>query len=100
MPLTAGLRAAARHALVIAALAAPVAPAVACPSAAPEVASAQSASSGSLRLAFDWYANGAATRPRADRLEFVRAVDRQRLGQGSWICSPSGSGMLSHCFAR
>jgi hypothetical protein len=79
-------------------------PAVACPASsvqeADAAASAQSSSAAGPRPVWDWFANASFAGPRADQAAVVRAVNRQRLGHGSWICSPSGSGMLSSCFER
>ncbi len=86
-------------ALAVALLAAP--PAAACPEAQAPAASAQSASAAGARPAvWDWYANARPGGAPADRAAIVRVVDRQRLGTGSWICSPAGSGMRSGCFQR
>jgi hypothetical protein len=60
----------------------------------------QAGSPAEPRLVWDWQRGHAEARPRADRMEVARAVQRQRLGTGSWICSPAGSGMTSQCIAR
>ena len=63
-------------------------------------ASAHSASAASSRLIAAWGGEQATSKERSDQAGVVRAVDQRRLGQGSWICSPSGAGGRSDCFER
>jgi hypothetical protein len=97
MPCSDRLRAGAR--LMLLATLAFAARAIACPILTPQeaapAASAQSTSAAGPRPVWDWFANASLSGPRLDQASIVLAVDRQRLGHGSWICSPSGTGMRS-----